>query len=90
MGARKRVKIGVRYKISREYQLLAKCVHREVTAAEHFDLRNGGLEGVLAYQSSPCGTSRASNDCGGRESGLRVGHPGVMHECHPLITHYSV
>lgn len=24
MGARKRVKIGVRYKISREYQLLAK------------------------------------------------------------------
>lgn len=76
MGARKRVKIGVRYKISREYQLLAKCVHREVTAAEHFDLRNGGHEGVRAYQSSPCGTSRASNDVEGVNQDCELGTLG--------------
>ena len=76
MGARKRVKIGVRYKISREYQLLAKCVHREVTAAEHFDLRNGGLEGARAYQSSPCGTSRASNDVEGVNQDSELGTLG--------------
>jgi len=90
MGAIKWVKIGVRYKISRECHLLAKCVRREITAAEHFDLRNGGLEGVRAYQSSPCGTSRAWNDCGGREPGLRIGHLWVMQKYPPLIAHYSV
>ena len=89
MDAIKWVKIGVRYKISRECHLLAKCVRREITAAEHFDLRNGGLEGVWAYQSSPCGTSRAWNDCGGREPGLRFGHLWVMLRP-PLIAHYPV
>ena len=56
--------------------MLAKCVHREVTAAEHFDLRNGGLEGVRAYQSSPCGTSRASNDVEGVNQDSELGTLG--------------
>lgn len=53
MGARKRVKIGVRYKISREYQLLAKCVHREVTAAEHLIYETGALKAFEPINQVP-------------------------------------